>query len=148
MGLKLGTNRSGASNARPYSQERSLLFQVDVGKLPWPYVLQINEAERETSPEIWDFAVSLTQGTLDHRTHIDQVLNQLAVDWTVQRMANVDRAILRLATFEMLFRDDIPAGVSINEAVELAKQYGTEESSRFVNGILGQLARQLGDHAE
>ena len=129
-------------------QALSLLFQVDVGKLPWPYVLQTNEAERETSPEIWDFAVSLTQGTLDHLTPIDEVLNRLAVDWTVQRMANVDRAILRLATFEMLYREDIPVSVSINEAVELAKQYGTEESSRFVNGILGHLARELGDHAE
>jgi N utilization substance protein B len=129
-------------------QALSLLFQVDVGRLPLSYVLEVNEAAREVPPEAWDFAVELSRGVLSHRAEIDRILNELAVDWTVERMANVDRAILRLAVYEILHREDIPIGVSINEAVELAKRYGTDESSRFVNGILGHLARRLKGHAE
>lgn len=129
-------------------QALSLLFQIDVGGLPWSQVLEVNAREREVPMEAWDFAVELTQGTLSHLGEIDQVINDLAVDWTVNRMASADRAILRLATYELLYREDIPTGVSINEAVELAKRYGTEESGRFVNGILGHLARRLEEHGE
>jgi N utilization substance protein B len=124
-------------------QALSLLFQVDVGGLPYARVLEVNEREREVPPEAWNFAVELTRGTLSHLAEIDRVINDLAIDWTVDRMASMDRAILRLATYELLYRPDIPPSVSINEAVELAKRYGTEESSRFVNGILGHLARRL-----
>lgn len=129
-------------------QALSLLFQIDVGGLPYARVLEVNEREREVPQEAWNFAVELTRGTLSHLAEIDRVINDLAIDWTVDRMASMDRAILRLATYELLYRPDIPSSVSINEAVELAKRYGTEESSRFVNGILGHLARHLEEHGE
>lgn len=73
---------------------------------------------------------------------IDGFIMKYAKDWTFDRMAKVDIAILRLAIYELLYRDDIPVGVSINEAVELAKAYGGEKSSSFINGMLGNLARK------
>jgi len=150
-------------------QALSLLFQVDVGGRPLSRVVETNqqgglvtealrplvggemdedlplsleEADREILQEAWHFAVELARGVLGHRAEIDAWLNKLAVDWSVARMASVDRAILRLAAYEILYRDDIPASVSINEAVELAKRYGTADSAKFVNGILGSLVRQ------
>ena len=93
--------------------------------------------EKET-----EFVARLVRGTLERVDEIDYRLSQLATDWSLDRMANVDRNVLRLAAFEMLFLEDVPVNVSINEAVELAKAYGTAESGKFVNGILGNLVRQ------
>ena len=74
---------------------------------------------------------------------IDQLIEQYSKDWKLDRMAAVDRNLLRLAIYEILYMPDIPSAVSINEAVELAKIYGSDESAKFVNGILGNLVRQL-----
>ena len=73
---------------------------------------------------------------------IDQKINDTAKGWRIDRMSKVDLSILRLAVFELLYDDDIPEGVAINEAVELAKSYGGDESSSFINGILGVLAKE------
>ncbi|MDI3281073.1 MAG: transcription antitermination factor NusB, partial [Bacillota bacterium] len=73
---------------------------------------------------------------------IDRVISQYAIDWHLDRMANIDRNILRLAVYELLFLPDVPASVSVNEAVELAKKYGDVNSPRFINGILGNVVRQ------
>jgi N utilization substance protein B len=86
------------------------------------------------------FMYDMVRGTTEKRSEIDQRLEALASGWTLDRQAAVDRNIMRLAAYEILFEADIPAGASINEAVELAKKYSTAESGRFVNGILGALA--------
>lgn len=98
--------------------------------------------------EAWEFACELSRGTWSELARIDAKLDELAVGWTVPRMAAADRALLRLAVFEMLWRDDVPIAVTINEVVELAKQYGTDDSPKFINGILGTLARQTASAAE
>jgi N utilization substance protein B len=90
------------------------------------------------------FTVRLLHGTLDRRPEIDRQLSTLTSGWSLERQVSVDRNILRIAAFEMLFMSGIPTGASINEAVELAKKYSTAESGRFVNGVLGTLA----SHAE
>lgn len=90
------------------------------------------------------FADPLIRGTLEHREEIDARLRQLAKNWELHRMAAVDRNVLRLAVFEMLHRPDIPPVVSINEAVDIAKKYSTDDSGRFVNGILDSLRKDLG----
>ncbi|HXL01631.1 MAG TPA: transcription antitermination factor NusB, partial [Candidatus Atribacteria bacterium] len=77
------------------------------------------------------------------KKEIDEVLSQASEEWPLYRMANVDRNILRLAIFEIVFLPDVPVSVAINEAVELGKKYGTEESGKFVNGVLGKLAKNL-----
>ncbi len=91
-----------------------------------------------------DYAVMLAKGVESHRADIDSRLASVSENWSVERMPIVDRMILRLAAFEMLYCDQVPVSVTINEAVELAKGFGGEDDSpRFVNGVLGQIARSL-----
>jgi N utilization substance protein B len=89
------------------------------------------------------FADPLIRGTIEHRDEIDARIRQLAHNWELHRMATVDRNVLRLAMYEMLYRPDIPPVVSINEAVDIAKKFSTEDSGRFVNGILDTLRKEL-----
>jgi len=91
------------------------------------------------------FVHKLVTGVLEHRETIDRRLADLSSGWRLERQVAVDRNIMRIAAFEMLFLPGIPTGASINEAVELAKKYSTAESGRFVNGVLGALAAQVGD---
>lgn len=95
------------------------------------------------------YAEALVRGVAAHRDEIDGYLSTTSENWALGRMPVVDRGILRLATYEMVFVEDVPVSVTINEAVELAKRYGGEDdSSRFVNGILGRIARRLEKGAE
>jgi N utilization substance protein B len=95
-----------------------------------------------------DFTRLLLEGVTTHAEEIDGLIARTSENWSLDRMPLVDRSILRLATFEMLCVDDIPYSVSINEAIELAKNFGGEdESSRFVNGVLGRIASYLGERA-
>lgn len=99
------------------------------------------EPDREAS---WLYAREIVDGVTDHRDEIDELIMSYAQGWTLERMPNVDRALLRLAAWEILFNDEVPTAVAIDEAVELAKDYSTEDSSRFLNGVLGRIA----DHAQ
>lgn len=91
-----------------------------------------------------DYALVLIKGVQAHQSAIDEVIAEASENWALSRMPIVDRSILRLAVFEMEHCDDVPASVTINEAVELAKGFGGEDDSpRFVNGVLGRIARQM-----
>ena len=92
-----------------------------------------------------DFAARITQGIAEHLAAIDDYIVRYATNWQIKRMAVIDRNILRLGVFELLFTEDIPPKVSINEAVELAKKYGDTESSKFVNGILDKIHKEAAD---
>ena len=97
---------------------------------------------RETyDEEVKDFANSLVKGTHENLSSIDEIISRHAENWGIKRMAVIDKNILRMGTFEMLYRDDIPFKVSINEAVELAKKYGDIDSGKFVNGILDKIRK-------
>jgi N utilization substance protein B len=85
------------------------------------------------------FCRSLFEGVLEYRVALDEAIQRIAPDWPIDQIAPVDRNILRLAAFEILLSPDTPPKVAINEAVELAKMFGSESSSRFVNGVLGTL---------
>jgi transcription antitermination protein NusB len=89
------------------------------------------------------FADPLIQGALEHREEADEIIRKHARNWELHRIAAVDRNILRLAIFEMLHRDDIPPVVSINEAVDIAKKFSTQDSGKFVNGILDKIKGEL-----
>ncbi|MCS7337798.1 MAG: transcription antitermination factor NusB [Verrucomicrobiae bacterium] len=89
------------------------------------------------------FADALIRGTIEHMSEIDALIKKHAKNWDLPRMATVDRNLLRLAIYEMLHREDIPPVVSINEAIEIAKKYSTEDSGRFVNGILDKIRAEL-----
>jgi len=88
------------------------------------------------------FCRELVCGVEEHLVEIDETIGTVSENWSVSRMPLVDRNILRLATYEVLFVDDVPASVAINEAVELAKVFGGEDSSKFVNGVLGKIAER------
>jgi N utilization substance protein B len=91
-----------------------------------------------------EFARELVAGVEANRTRIDELIAEAAEHWRLPRLARVDLNLLRLATFELLARPDIPAAVSIDEAIEIARRFGTEESPRFVNGVLDHIADVLG----
>jgi|SRR5271157_215995 len=91
-----------------------------------------------------EFAIRLVEGVLSERVPLDKHLADALENWSIERLSRVDHNILRLALYELLRMDDIPARVTIDEAIELAKRFGDRESGRFVNGVLDQLAARLG----
>ncbi|MBX7147870.1 transcription antitermination factor NusB [bacterium] len=95
----------------------------------------------ETPHDVREFADILLEGTTRNLKEIDGFIEGTSTNWKLSRMASVDRNILRIASYELLFLEDIPASVTINEAVEIAKKFGTEESSGFINGILDKIAK-------
>jgi transcription antitermination factor NusB len=95
--------------------------------------------EENIDPELKDFTASLVKGAMDNMKAIDEKISGFAENWQLKRMAVVDRNILRMSGYELLFRDDIPPKVAINEAVELAKKYSGPEAGKFVNAILDKI---------
>lgn len=98
----------------------------------------------EKDRDYYAFAEELIHGTLERLEEIDDRIRSLASNWRFDRIARVDLAILRVACFELLFRPDIPPVVTINEAIDLGKEYSNEESRRFLNGVLDRLSTELG----
>jgi N utilization substance protein B len=116
-----------------------VLYQADItGADPGRVLAEWRAAGREVDP----FAKELVEGVTAHRAEIDELLAANAQHWTVERMAAVDRTILRVGTFELLHRPDVPTAVAIDEAVRAAKRLSTEDSGTFVNGVLGTIARE------
>ena len=125
-----------------------LLFQIDVGGATATEVFAVGREALQASPEVWHFATVLARAAWEGREPTDAIIEKYATGWSLQRMANADRNILRLALYEILESDDIPDSVAVNEAVELAKTYSTAESARFVNGILGSYLRDQKERKE
>jgi N utilization substance protein B len=97
--------------------------------------------DRQNQDAIFDYAEMLVTGYLQNSDSIDTQLRMLADNWSLERMPNVDRALLRLASWEILYNDEVPNEVAISEAVALAAEYSTEDSSKFVNGVLARLSK-------
>jgi transcription antitermination protein NusB len=114
---------NGAADVMPYEEEFWSRHPVDA--------------------EARDFADGLVRGTKQNQPKIDQLIAQVTEHWDLDRMAAVDRNVLRLAAYELLFQFDVPPKVVINEAIEIAKKFGTAESSRFVNGVLDRIHKEL-----
>ena len=96
--------------------------------------------EKQINDEIREFAEILVRGVRSHEDEIDDLIQQASRNWKLERMAMVDRNILRMATFELRWLEEVPRKVTLNEAIEIAKRYGTEDSSSFINGILDKIA--------
>ncbi len=120
-----------------------ILFQVDIGKIPWKDALRIMIDENEIPEHSQVFLEELVSGVMDKLQEVDYLLSRSSEEWPLQRMASTDRNILRLAVYELLHQKDIPVEVTINEAVEIAKKFGDDDSGRFVNGILGTIIKEL-----
>jgi len=128
------------SKAREYVLQ--MLYQVDITRGNWQEIFEnfwgSNDHE-DFSEESKDFSAQLFKGAIEHLPEIDKKISLYAANWQLERMAFVDRNIMRLGCFELLFREDIPPKVAINEAVELAKKYSGSESGKFVNAILDKI---------
>jgi N utilization substance protein B len=125
------------------------LYELDSARHPVEEVLvrnldePINENTNPTTPpdaSVRDYARTLVEGVLQHRDTLDQIIAESAPSWPLDQMSKIDKGILRLAIFEILFDNRVPLKAAINEAVELGKRFGSESSSRFVNGVLGTVA--------
>jgi N utilization substance protein B len=122
-----------------------ILFQLDIRKdKPSATLLKHFWAEYKPDDEVKAFAEETVKGTYKHLADIDKLIRQCAKNWSLDRMAVVDRNVLRMAVYEILYRMDIPTSVTINEAIEIAKKFGTDDSGAFVNGILDSVARVTG----
>jgi len=127
--------------SRRLARKRALeiLFQVDLGGMDPGKAMQDMDENFGCLANSGDFAEKIVYGTLANLGKIDQVIASISKEWNLERMASVDRNIMRLALYEILFCSDIPGNVSVNEAVELGKVFGGEDSGRFINGILGKV---------
>ncbi len=129
--------------AREYALQ--ILFQTDfTGKKFDGEALREFWSERKENTDVRKFTEDLVRGTLDKIEEIDTAIEKVTENWLLKRMAAVDRNILRFAAYEILYRKDIPAAVTINEALEIAKKYSSSESASFLNGVLDRLAKREG----
>jgi N utilization substance protein B len=133
-------------SARTKARKRALdiLFQSDIRGDDLSVTLAseakraANEPAREAS---WLYAREIVDGVIDNRDAIDEQITTFAKDWSLARMPAVDRAVLRIGVWEILYNDEVPAAVAIDEAVELAKEFSTDDSGAFVHGVLARIAR-------
>jgi transcription antitermination protein NusB len=118
-----------------------ILFQMDLTTITLEEAVATAREATHADDETIAFASNLVSETTTRQNEIDELLAKYTKQWPSDRMANIDRALLRMATCEILYFPDIPESVSIDEAVELAKKYSTADSGRFINGVLGSLIR-------
>lgn len=127
----IGTRREARDRAL------ALLYEAEAKSLPPGQVID----QLPVPPE--PFAGEVVVGVGEHLDEIDELLRRYAQNWTLERMPAIDRALLRMGVFELIHRLDVPTGAVISEAVELAKQYSTDDSSKFVNGMLSRIAEEV-----
>ncbi|MBL3698067.1 transcription antitermination factor NusB [Leucobacter luti] len=135
-------------SARTKARKRALdmLYQADLRGESIAAIVNAEAKRAAGEPDraaSWLYAREIVDGVSDHRDEIDELIMSYALGWTLDRMPHLDRALLRMASWEILFNPEVPTPVAIDEAVELAKEYSTDDSGRFVNGVLGRVA----DHA-
>jgi N utilization substance protein B len=126
--------------ARSRARKRALDVLFEADQRGADAVATLAERLAVGDPPVPEYAVELVEGVSAHRERIDELLSTYATGWTLERMPPVDRTVLRLGVYELLWCDDVPDGVVIAEAVALADALSTDESSRFVNGLLARLA--------
>ena len=126
--------------SRHQSRERALqiLFQYDIHGKPGVWLEEFWK-QCKSADEVKVFTERLVAGVLEHKRELDTLIGKYATNWKISRMQVVDRNILRLGAYELLWLDDVPAKVTVNEAIELAKDFGDDEAAKFVNGILDKV---------
>lgn len=131
-------------SARGKARKRALdiLYEADIRGIPALEVLQSQVARRseDGGPELNVYVSEIVHGVVEHGEYIDEVISTYSLGWTLPRMPAVDRSILRLACYEVLWSDDVPDAVVISEAVNMAQSLSTDESSAFVNGLLARIS--------
>jgi len=144
-------NKARRPGSRSLARERALqaLYQVDLASADPIDALSNAWRSEEGSPDsaALDFSDKLVRGVVAEREQIDQLIERHSHHWRVDRMSKVDRNVLRLAVWELLHEEETPRRVVLNEAIELAKRFGTEESGAFINGVLDKVASKLPEGA-
>ena len=120
-----------------------ILYEIDIANHSPAEVIDRRLSEQEMDEAGLKFAAKLMEGVLKHQETMDRLIARYAPEWPLDQMAVIDRNVLRIAIYEFLVDDETPVKVAINEAVELAKEYGSDSTPRFVNGVLGTLAEQI-----
>jgi transcription antitermination protein NusB len=120
-----------------------LLYQYDLAKVDPEEAMRLFWEYFPVQLDIREFCEQLVLGTLDRLTLVDELLSEASENWALHRMSVVDRNIMRLATYELLDRPDIPPSVSLNEAIEIAKKYSTPDAAVFINGVLDRVKRMV-----
>jgi N utilization substance protein B len=128
-----------SSRSRQRRRALRILFEIDINKSSLDEVLEGKSRAGEDAPG--DFALDLVRGVEKQRPELDRIISDYAEGWDLERMPLVDRNILRMSLYELFYMEDIPSGATIDEAVELAKSFSTEDSGKFVNGVLGRVNR-------
>lgn len=167
-----GRARTGGGDGEAFRRQRFLArtcamqyaFQMDVQnaweatvailqdfRLHLQFELRGGDEEEQTQPlpeeelaAAWGYALQLMRGLANCRSEVDSLIREASTNWSLERMGLVDRAILRLATYEMAFQKKVPAATAINDGVEIAKRFGEVDSQRFVNGVLDRIRQNLG----
>lgn len=135
----MGARRSGREAAL------QMLFQLEASGVSAPAAIELFwRSFDEADPEGRLYADTLVRGVADKLAQVDARITKASANWRLERMSRVDRNLLRMGTWELMEQKDVPRAVVIDEAVELAKEYGTEDSSGFVNGVLDRIASDLG----
>jgi N utilization substance protein B len=119
-----------------------VLYQLDITKQDVVKTLAQFQDHFSGNDERDNFMERLVMGVLDHRQEIDQLVEKYSENWRLDRMNMIDRAILRMATFELLYCKEIPPKVTLNEAIELGKRFGSKDSGSFINGILDRIQKE------
>ena len=132
-------------SARTKARKRAVdaIFAADLRKVSPESLLDTTAeqvADRQNQDEIFGYARDIVAGVVENHAEIDDLIETYSREWAIDRMPALDRAILRVAVWEILFNDDVPNGVAINEAVELAKEYSTDDSGSFINGLLSNIS--------
>lgn len=117
-----------------------LLFQWDIHGSTQHWLADF-WTQHPAAPEVREFAERIVEGVMEHHEELNVLIGKLAANWTITRMPIVDRNILRMGLYELLWMPDVPAKVTVNEAIELAKQFADDETKRFVNGILDRVLK-------
>lgn len=132
-------------SARTKARKRAVdaIFAADLRKTPPLSLLELSKEQmqgHQNQDEIFDYARVLVEGVVERHSDIDDQIETFSQGWTIDRMPALDKAILRVALWEILFNDDVPDAVAIDEAVELAKEYSTDDSGSFINGLLARIS--------
>ena len=135
---------SGHVRRRSRAFALQALYEIDLSSHSVDGSVGWLREEQGMPAEALPFALQLINGVIEHRSEIDEIIQELAPTWPVRHLASIDRNILRLALYEVKFEADVPPKAAINEAVELAKAFGSETTSKFVNGVMGTVMEQQG----
>ncbi len=128
---------------RTLARESALkvLYRIEISKESVDSSIEDFWTVEKANKDVMDFANDLIRGTHENLSKIDELISKYAANWEIKRIAVIDKNILRMGIFELLYRDDVPPKVAINEAIELAKKYGDVDSGKFVNGILDKVRK-------